>query len=243
MDLMAIKPLPTESDVFLIDHAWTFSYQDAFDTLIKNPSLVTRLENSTEYACKKDLPEAPKAEESKLDANAAFEKCLANGGRVFDLDNLGIEGIQQFAWPETAEEISLFGNEIINPNDIATKLVDLPCLKALWLNGNPVAYSCSNFESIGELFPQLEILNSRLTHKAGEWAMLFYARSQGGKTLDQIESLNLSGKGVTMLHDASIFKQMVNLRRLDLTEHPEFFMCEEKKEALEYQALHGINPD
>ena len=40
VDLMAIKALPKESDVFLIDHAWTFQHQDAFDTLIKNPALV-----------------------------------------------------------------------------------------------------------------------------------------------------------------------------------------------------------
>ena len=52
MDLMAIKPLASKSDVFLIDHAWTFRYQDAFDTLVKNPALITRLENLTEYAGK-----------------------------------------------------------------------------------------------------------------------------------------------------------------------------------------------
>jgi hypothetical protein len=168
---------------------------------------------------------------------------LAEGGRVFELDNLGLDGIQQFEWPTTAEEISLFGNEIINPNDIATKLVELPTLKALWLNGNPVVDACSNFASIAELMPQLEILNSRFTNKAGEWALLFYARKQGAKSLEEIESLDLSGKGVTMLKDPSLFGRMNKLRRLDLTEHPEFFMCEERKEALEYQALHGINPD
>jgi hypothetical protein len=82
-----------------------------------------------------------------------------------------------------------------------------------------------------------------LTNIAGEWALLFYARSQGAKSLEDIETLNLSGKGVTMMSDPTLFGRMGKLRRLDLTEHPEFFMCEEKKEALEYHALHGINPD
>ena len=52
----------------------------------------------------------------------------------------------------------------------------LPNLKALWLNDNPVAASCSNFEIIGNHFEKLEIINSQLTAKAGEWAILFYAR-------------------------------------------------------------------
>ncbi len=46
-----------------------------------------------------------------------------------------------------------------------------------------------------------------------------------------------------MMKDTSVFSRMSSLRRLDLRDHPEFFMCEERKEALEYQALHGINPD
>ena len=36
---------------------------------------------------------------------------------------------------------------------------------------------------------------------------------------------------------------MINLRSLNLSNHPEFFMDEEKKEALKISALHGINPD
>jgi len=54
----------------------------------------------------------------------------------------------------------LFGNGVENPNDIAEKLVPLPNLKALWLNGNPVVENCSNFNMIGETMPALEILNS-----------------------------------------------------------------------------------
>lgn len=45
------------------------------------------------------------------------------------------------------------------------------------------------------------------------------------------------------MKDVTLFSKMLNLKRLDIRDHPEFFMCEEKKEALEYQALHGINPD
>ena len=71
----------------------------------------------------------------------------------------------------------MFCNEIENPNDIAEVLVPLPNLRALWLNGNPVVDNCSNFSMIGDTMPKLEILNSQLTNKAGEWAMSFYGQN------------------------------------------------------------------
>lgn len=100
-----------------------------------------------------------------------------NGGVVFDLDNMNISTLMSLPqFPETIEQLSLFGNEIENPNDIAKKLVPLPNLRALWLNNNPVVDTCSNFSMIGSTMPALEILNSQLTNKAGEWAMHFYAK-------------------------------------------------------------------
>jgi hypothetical protein len=52
----------------------------------------------------------------------------------------------------------------------------LPYLKALWVNGNPVVESCVNFNQIGEFIPTLEIINSKFTSRAADWALLFYAR-------------------------------------------------------------------
>ncbi len=69
-----------------------------------------------------------------------------------------------FQWPQTLEELNLIGNEIINPNEIAKYIVELPNIKALWLNANPVVTACSNFSSIAELMPTLEIINSKFTN-------------------------------------------------------------------------------
>jgi hypothetical protein len=122
-------------------------------------------------------------------------------------------------------------------------LVPLPNLKALWLNNNPVVDACSNFNTITELMPSLEICNSILTENAGPWAMLFYARDQGAKTLEEIKSLSLAGKGVLYMKSAEVFGSMSGLRRLDLSDHPEFFMCEELKEANEYEAMFGLGKE
>ena len=91
--------------------------------------------------------------------------------------------------------------------------------------------------------PKLEICNSVLTNNAGEWAMLFYARDQGAHNLEDITALDLSGKGVMYMESADVFGKMTSLRRLDLSEHPEFFMCEEKKEAVEFEKTMGIDKE
>jgi len=83
-----------------------------------------------------------------------------------------------------------------------------------------------NFNYIGEMMPELEILNSRFTSKAGRWAMLFYARDQGAKELNEIKELDLTGKGILHMKDLSVFDEMTNLTSLNLSDHPEFFMTE-----------------
>ena len=49
--------------------------------------------------------------------------------------------------------------------------------------------------------------------------------------MEDIEHLSLSGKGITYVKDASIFERMSRLKRVDLSDHPEFFMCKEMEEA------------
>ena len=90
-----------------------------------------------------------------------FLAAVNAGGVVFDLDNLDISSLRSLPqFPDTTEQISMFGNNVENPNDIAEVLVPLPNLRALWMNGNPVVDTCSNFSEIGSVMPKLEILNS-----------------------------------------------------------------------------------
>ena len=231
-----------ESEVFLVDHAWTFRYQDAIETLKQQPQLAERLSKAVEDVCKMDLPGE---EESKgKTVEEAFAEANASGGKAFDLDHLKIASIKKLPpLPETTEELSFFGNQIEDPNDIADILVPLPNLRALWLNDNPVVDACANFNTIAELMPKLEIINSQLTAKAGEWAVLFYARDSGAKELDQIEALDLSGKGILYMSSIEVFQKMTKLRKLDISDHSEFFMTQEKQEAEQVQALQGIKED
>ena len=53
----------------------------------------------------------------------------------------------------------------------------------------------------------------------------------------------MNGKAILYLNSSEIFEKMTSLRTLDISDHPEFFMTIEKKEALEIQALQGIKPE
>ena len=127
----------------------------------------------------------------------------------YDLDEYEIQDLKNIQFREEVEEISLWGNQIFNPEDITKNLMTLPNLKALWLNDNPVVTNCQNFNVIGNVFDKLEIFNSALTAKAGEWAMLFYARDSGAKRLEDIVSLELQGKNLLMVKDLSFLNLLL----------------------------------
>lgn len=136
----------------------------------------------------------------------------------YDLDEYEISDLKSLPpFREEVEEISLWGNQIFNPEDITKVLMTLPNLKALWLNDNPVAKNCQNFNVIGNIFDKLEIFNSALTSKAGEWAILYYARDSGAKKLEDIVSLDLQGKNLLMVKDLSFLKKLTALKTLDIS--------------------------
>lgn len=45
------------------------------------------------------------------------------------------------------------------------------------------------------------------------------------------------------MESTDVFEQMINLRKLDISEHPEFFMTEEALEAEQIIGLQGINKE
>ena len=63
----------------------------------------------------------------------------------YDLDEYDIVSLKKIKFREEVEEISLWGNKILDPNNITEILMNLPNLKALWLNDNPVESNCANF--------------------------------------------------------------------------------------------------
>ena len=126
---------------------------------------------------------------------------MPKDAKAYELEGYGIEKLEDIEFSNEAEEVNLRNNRISNPG-IVNELMKLPHLKALWLNGNDVVTNCHNFEVLAAAFDQLEILNSRFTEKAGEWALLFCAREQEGvKALEDIVNLDLSARGPLRMSD------------------------------------------
>ena len=245
-EVVAQKELKAESNVFLVDHAWTFKYEDAYKTLHANEALFNRLDKLTESGLEKgELSAVATEEETKVesleDLFARYEETKEANYELADRKIPSIKALpNQGVFPEYVETIDLMDNEIRDPNEVANNLVELPNLKALWLNRCPVVDACSNFEKIADLMPALEIINSQFTAKSGEWAIKFYGREGGAQTLEDIVNLDLSGKKIMHMKSAEVFGKLTNLKKLDISDHEEFFMSEEAKEKEEFNALLGI---
>ncbi len=100
--------------------------------------------------------------------------------------------------------------------------------------------NCVNFTHIGEYFPVLEVINSKFTSRAADWALLFYARDQpDAKTVEDIRTLDLTAKGLLYMKDLSIFERMKKMHTLDISGHPEFLMSEQEIQEEEEKMKEG----
>lgn len=183
------------------------------------------MENLLKYSAKKPMPCAnpyakpkPTLEEFLKQQEESKEPVLA-----YDLDEYEIEDLTKINFRPEVEEISLWSNKIEKPTMITEVLMKLPNLKALWLNDNPVQANCANFNIIGNHFDKLEIFNSALTAKAGEWALLFYARDTGAKRLEDIAHLDLSGKNLLMVDDLEFLNRLTSLKTLDISNNIDMY--------------------
>lgn len=69
---MCTKPISKEAEVFLIDHAWTFSQPEALEQLMTNPALFERMTKIVETWEKQELPDAGDKKPS-VSIEVAFE--------------------------------------------------------------------------------------------------------------------------------------------------------------------------
>jgi tubulin--tyrosine ligase-like protein 12 len=187
--------LDAEEDVYLIDHAWTFRYYEAYEMLKENKKLRYRMKNIMNYPDKIDITKMQQAispasgdtpttvipdeyKEEKLNLLKYLEN-MPDGPTIYNLDDYGIVALDNIPFKDDATEISLFGNNISDPHTVTDNLLKFEHLKALWLNDNPIEESCHNFDEIGEFLKSIEIINSKFTSRAGEWALMFCAKDQG----------------------------------------------------------------
>jgi len=120
MYLVALAAMEKESDVFLVDHAWTFKQRTAYKALKDSDQLLERVEKIVETTGKSELPgenpyekQRPTFDEYIKAQEESKEPVLA-----YELDEYNIVSLKQIKFREEVEEISLWGNQILDPNNV-----------------------------------------------------------------------------------------------------------------------------
>lgn len=198
-------PLTPGCNVFITDHCWAAKPKDIYSEWKKQGDLRNRLAAFLEY---------PTLSED-LTVDQILEKC---DGKTLEIESQELTTVSQLEISKrfpNLEVLSLIGNEIAEPSEILSLISQLPNLKALWINANPVAESEGIDKSILSLCPKLQIYNSKFTSNWGEWALLYYAHNTDPSL---VAELKIAGRGITELKPEA-FKNFKNLSRLDITDN------------------------
>ncbi|XP_044464810.1 tubulin--tyrosine ligase-like protein 12 isoform X2 [Mangifera indica] len=193
--LLTSDSMPKHSNVFLVDHAWTFRLSDAYKQLQEVPGLAQRMAS---LMCV-DIDVASDSEETDTVNGASHENgVMSNVEEVLqseiryarekgdgtvkwlELEELNIDDDMLLSLNLSSEfpdlqALSLCGNKLENVEIVVQEVTKFKNLRALWLNNNPVLEKCDcNMEvAILQGCPRLEIFNSYFTSKFGEWALCF----------------------------------------------------------------------
>nr|GMC61561.1 tubulin--tyrosine ligase-like protein 12 [Ipomoea batatas] len=236
-----------ESNLFLVDHAWTFRLSDAYKQLQEVPGLAERM--AAIMCVDTDLSDTVEEgdtgeDNTKLSAEeiVASEVIKAKEGdaaRWLELDELGIDDdmLSSLDLPHKFPSLlalSLCGNNLKNIETVVREVTQLKSLKALWLNDNPILKEngdgCME-DAILQGCSSLEIYNSRFTPHFGEWALGFCAEIynkdspgyayQGDQPLQCVSSLDLSNRCINNLFNKAFSPiEMPSLSHLNIRGNP-----------------------
>ncbi|KAI9113866.1 hypothetical protein K1719_015117 [Acacia pycnantha] len=225
--LLTSDLMPKHSQVFLVDHAWTFRLSDAYNQLQEVPGLAERMGSlmCIDTDLNLDADENDPANEASHEnvttdvaqvLKSEFEAAKMKGNGLLtwlELDELGIDDDMLLSlslsdrFPDLLA-LSLYGNKLDKLAVVAQEVVKFKCLKALWLNNNPILKSCDGelADAVLKVLPELEIYNSTFTSDFGMWALGFAAGIYGkdnpggidhdGCPLQTVSSLDLSDRNI-----------------------------------------------
>ncbi|KAK7304002.1 hypothetical protein RJT34_14973 [Clitoria ternatea] len=227
--LLTSESMAMNSNVFLIDHAWTFRLSDAYKQLLEVPGLAERMAslmcvdidiNSNGDGDGEGEGEANGGVDSVVDIVESDVREAKEKGdgtlKWLELEGLGIDDdmLLSLSLPSRFPDLlalSLFGNKLNRAEAVVEEIIKFKHLKGLWLNNNPVLNTCDG-ELAGVILkelPELEIYNSSFTRNFGEWALGFCAGiygkdnpgnvDQAGAPLHSVSTLDLSNRNIQNL--------------------------------------------
>lgn len=202
-NLPGLKPF---SDVFLCDHCWSPKPNDFYSEWKSNKELRERLAMYTQ-----DYAENVETEEVTLES--ALSKCQ---GKNLELDDLELTEITSLNLPKLfpeLETLSLWDNQVSNSDELIAVLKELPNLRALWIQSNPINSEEGIKEKILAACPKLEIFNSKFTENYTEWSILYIS---GFPAPEKLAILDLSDREVPFFKK-EVFAQFKNVVKADFS--------------------------
>jgi tubulin--tyrosine ligase-like protein 12 len=176
-EAISVHDLHPNSNVFIIDHAWTTRLSSVRETLSSNYKLLNRLKSLTKIRGQKIELIAPEQSPKVFE-----DYCL-------DFDDQGLT--ETPAVLKGTQGLSLWGNNFETISQIEPVLNGL---KALWLNENPISKDeASLFKYFEDFYPDIEILNSKFTKNAKEWALKYVCNTL---ELESVIDVDLSDRDI-----------------------------------------------
>ncbi|KAF0891340.1 hypothetical protein E2562_009500 [Oryza meyeriana var. granulata] len=244
--LGAERTLAMESDVFLVDHAWSFRLRCALKQLREVPGLAERMAAlmCVDLDRRAELEEADEQENGKggslenaLEVVEKERTRIQEKGSDFaawlELEELGIDDDMLIAldlssmFPNMVA-LNLWGNKLQDPERIMKGIGECRRLKALWLNENPALKEGVD-KVILDGLPELEIYNSHFTRKAEEWALGFCGGIVGADNpcslaesipLENIVTLDLSDRCIHKLPEVFSPSKLSSLSNFNIRGNP-----------------------
>ncbi|KAH0653127.1 hypothetical protein KY290_031414 [Solanum tuberosum] len=242
--LITSDSIAKHSNLFLVDHAWTFRLSDAYKQLCEVPGLAERMASlmCVDVDLDSAAEEAGEEDSSKLSAVEIVERemCKVKEGRDdtrwLELEELDIDDHMLVSLDLPSKfpnllALSLCGNNLRDAEVVSKEVTRLNNLKALWLNNNPFLEHSNSEAAIIQGCPSLEICNSKFTSNYGEWALGFcggiYDKDnadcahQRDHPLESVTSLDLSNRFIrNLMNKAFNPEEITSLSYLNLRGNP-----------------------
>ena len=250
--------------VCLIDHCWTYKLRK-FSYFCENfPNIIKRVTTMLKYATfrKPIINTLKKEPEQKRNITAYNNGLAASEERQIYLDYDDYELTDDMLDlikinPGKTQTLSIEDNKIENIFFIEDILEKNKQIKAFWCSGNTFCDVNEGYEADFEnKFPNLEILNRKLTPNATEWACEFILNDSASDNINKLyydeydklygtkRILDLSDRDPFKVKDFGIFSKVkcCKILGVDISENEYDFSKEENKNKL-IEFLNGFNDD
>ncbi|KAG6543613.1 hypothetical protein Mapa_014976 [Marchantia paleacea] len=246
--VLTCDTLEKESQVFLVDHAWSFRLTEARKQLECVAGLAERMGrlmcvvDETED-CDESINGSTEKEEKQSAETVLVEikkKAEEAKSKVqwLELDDLDIDDEQLRAmnlstnFPDLAG-LSLWGNKLESLEVLLEAVRGLSTLRALWINKTPLNSKVETAakDALVSALPKLELYNSQFTKSCTQWAVGFCAGIYGPENpgecsglshpFEEVTDLDLSGRMLLKLSKEVISPlEMPDLVSLNIKGNP-----------------------